>query len=380
MKKYEIVSEYIEQLLNAGATELPPENVIASRLGVSRCPVRQAIRDFENRGLIVTMPGVGTFVRGADHPALRKLVRRNKRIGVVTFALLPSAAPMFMGIQNTLNAHGYTMQSVYELPVGNEPVRSTETIDGLAVDMIDGALVIPPNEFSVSHETLVRRLEEFRRESGLPVIVLERRLKGYSGSSVSIDNAAGSALAVEAFLAAGRKVIGYLGKTDYSVGAERFAGYKRALIENGFEPEPTLWANDTSGDAFIHNLPDFIAGNLPHILKHHPGCRSFVTFSYSVAYQAFRFLKRSGLWEDSFRFAGYDCVDGLDAEFYHCYSVIERPMYEVGANGCRLLLELIENNRPDEVILRRENPVLRMPGPAAKTAERKNEIFTYEAE
>ena len=202
MKKYEIVSEYIEQLLNAGATELPPENVIASRLGVSRCPVRQAIRDFENRGLIVTMPGVGTFVRGADHPALRKLVRRNKRIGVVTFALLPSAAPMFMGIQNTLNAHGYTMQSVYELPVGNEPVRSTETIDGLAVDMIDGALVIPPNEFSVSHETLVRRLEEFRRESGLPVIVLERRLKGYSGSSVSIDNAAGSALAVEAFLAA----------------------------------------------------------------------------------------------------------------------------------------------------------------------------------
>lgn len=361
MKKHEIVSQYIEKRLTAGATELPPENVIAADLGVSRCPVRQAIRDFENRGLIVTVPGVGTFARGSQHPALRKLRQRNKRIGVATFSLVPSAAPMFMGIQHMLNEHGYTMQSFYELEPGNDRARP-ETIDWLTGGAIDGALVIPPNEFSVSHETLVRRLEQFRRESGLPVIVLERRLKGYAGSSVSIDNAAGSALAVEAMFAVGRHEVGYLGKTDYSVGMERFAGYKRALIENGFEPDSSLWANDMSGDAFIHNLPDFIAEHLPRILERHPECRSFVTFSYSIAYQAFRYLKRSGLWNSSFRFAGYDVVDGLDPEFYSCFSVIERPMYDVGANGCKLLLELIEDGKPDEIVMRKECPILRNPG------------------
>lgn len=49
--------------------KLPPERTLASRLNVSRSVIREALRVLEDRGLIVTVPGSGRFVRAVAREA-----------------------------------------------------------------------------------------------------------------------------------------------------------------------------------------------------------------------------------------------------------------------------------------------------------------------
>jgi DNA-binding GntR family transcriptional regulator len=59
--------------------ELLSQKAIAARLGVSRIPVREALRVLDGEGLVVNEPGVGTRVRLFDIEGLRELyeVRQN---------------------------------------------------------------------------------------------------------------------------------------------------------------------------------------------------------------------------------------------------------------------------------------------------------------
>jgi GntR family transcriptional regulator len=60
----EQVHAALATLLHGRATgeQLPPEPQLAHQLGVSRATLREAMRSFEERGLIVRRHGVGTFV------------------------------------------------------------------------------------------------------------------------------------------------------------------------------------------------------------------------------------------------------------------------------------------------------------------------------
>lgn len=76
---YEQVAERIHASISSGAfpagSRLPSERELAQRLGVSRPAVREAIGALQNRGLVVTRHGSGTYVtaqggRVGEAPAL----------------------------------------------------------------------------------------------------------------------------------------------------------------------------------------------------------------------------------------------------------------------------------------------------------------------
>lgn len=57
---------YIEELISNGKLKSGypiVETVFAERLHVSRTPVREALKDLENDGFVISYPGKGTFVR-----------------------------------------------------------------------------------------------------------------------------------------------------------------------------------------------------------------------------------------------------------------------------------------------------------------------------
>ena len=58
----EALKELLGQTYHAG-DQLPPEPQLADELGISRSTLREAMRSFEERGLISRRQGVGTFVR-----------------------------------------------------------------------------------------------------------------------------------------------------------------------------------------------------------------------------------------------------------------------------------------------------------------------------
>ncbi|MDD3886291.1 MAG: GntR family transcriptional regulator [Victivallaceae bacterium] len=359
MKKYETVMAYVDQLLAGGIKKLPAESELAAELNISRCPVRQALDQLEKDGRIITYPGVGRFVPGLEPVGVRRQKQLHRLIGVATYEMLSSTTPMLMGVQQKLLDAGFLISNLFDLPnysTGGNTIAHLE-------DAVDGMLIAPPSELQISHPTLVDNLNAFRAKTGLHVVVLGRQLANYNGSRVVIDNASGSALAVEEILADGTTEIAYLGKNDYRVGIDRYAGYRRALNENNLEVDPSLVILDHSGVQFQQQLDALIAAELPPLLNRHPSCRNFVTFSYLMAHAAYCYCRKLGMPMEEFRFFGYDVEPGLSNDFYNRYTVIERPMEEIGRSGAAMLLELIESGRPNtDFLVRRVQPELRSAG------------------
>lgn len=74
-KYYEIIDE-IKALIVNGALKtgekMPPERELAERFGVSRVPVREALKILEYMGVLENVPGEGLYIRNIDIPELIK--------------------------------------------------------------------------------------------------------------------------------------------------------------------------------------------------------------------------------------------------------------------------------------------------------------------
>lgn len=54
--------EYIQNAFHEGLTKLPPENVVAQNLGISRVTLRRALGELERDGVVIRIQGRGTFI------------------------------------------------------------------------------------------------------------------------------------------------------------------------------------------------------------------------------------------------------------------------------------------------------------------------------
>lgn len=71
--KQSLLSQLRDKILDGsyGPTEIIPEQGLAESFGVSRTPVREALKQLENEGLVKIRPRVGTFVR---YPTRREVI------------------------------------------------------------------------------------------------------------------------------------------------------------------------------------------------------------------------------------------------------------------------------------------------------------------
>jgi len=72
------VAEYLrEEILWSGRYhkgQHVEENEIAERLNISRAPVREALRELENQGLLIYVPRKGTFIPNFDHDDMMEIL------------------------------------------------------------------------------------------------------------------------------------------------------------------------------------------------------------------------------------------------------------------------------------------------------------------
>ena len=84
---YEQIVEQIEQQVIDGTLQagdqLPPERQLATKFGVSRTAVREAVKALRQRGLIDVHPGRGTFVTNDTSQALHRSLGLALRIGEI---------------------------------------------------------------------------------------------------------------------------------------------------------------------------------------------------------------------------------------------------------------------------------------------------------
>jgi LacI family transcriptional regulator len=135
------------------------------------------------------------------------------------------------GVTSVAREHGY-----HVVLANSEENRKLESqqIQMLANLRVDGLIFTPTGGNR-------RQLESSFISSGIPVIQVDRRVRGLPADAVLADNVGGAQQAVEALLDAGHTRIGILaGSQLVTTGKARLAGYRRALEARGIAFDESL--------------------------------------------------------------------------------------------------------------------------------------------
>ncbi len=172
---------------------------------------------------------------------------RSMTVGLVLGDITnPFYTDVTAAIQRELHTAGYAV-----MLCGNDGsvTLQEEHIALLRDRMVDGLIMSPTGR----DEQLRAMLEQTR----IPVVLIDRTLNGFDCDSVVLDNRAAVSDAMSYLISLGHRRIGFIsGQLESFTGAERLAGYKKALARSGidFEPELVQLGNFRSDDAYNATL------------------------------------------------------------------------------------------------------------------------------
>jgi LacI family transcriptional regulator len=187
---------------------------------------------------------------------------------------------------------------------------------------------------------------ELDRE-GVPMVMVNRRAEGVDAPSITADDAAGVALAVEHLAAQGHRRIAHLaGPQSTSTGVVRAKAFRSSVRELDLDDNPSLvvasdfWSEDAGAAALRRLLATgaevtaIVAGNDLIAL----GC-------YDV------FAERGILCPDDVSVVGFNDMPFLD-KLRPPLTTVSVPHHQIGVEAARMLLESIEEpDRPARSVL-----------------------------
>jgi LacI family transcriptional regulator len=255
------------------------------------------------------------------------------------------------GVADTARAHGY---EVLLSNTDEDLETERKAVSVLAERRVDGLVVCPTDDGDHAHLEAVI-------SSGIPVVLLDRRVSGLAADTVGIDNRKAAKEATTRLIEQGHRRIGILtGGTPASVGRRlstpamkgverlaattvgaRAAGYRDALLAAGVSPRPEY----LSANGF--HREDAAAATRSMMMLPEPPTAIFA-FDSVLALGALQAFRAMGLHcPADVSLIGFD-----DAEWAEVVSpplsVVAQPVYEIGVAACNLLLARIngEQKRP----------------------------------
>ncbi len=207
---------------------------VAKKAGVSPATVSRVIND---------KPYVADAVRDRVLDAIRELQYHPNRVAqrlraakshLVGVLLSDIRNPFYTmaleGIEQILSEQGL---SVLICNSATRPERENDFITLLLAEEVAGIIISPTREQS---DALAKAVK-----SGVPVVVIDRRMTRPVTDVVLADNQYGARLAVQHFVEQGHRRIAILGGPQYlTSGRERYQGYLQALGEAGLPLDESL--------------------------------------------------------------------------------------------------------------------------------------------
>ena len=260
---------------------------------------------------------------------------RSKRTKTIALVLTDIANPFFTtiarGVEDAARAQGYAVMFC------NTDESETEEIEYIRVligRQVDGVLLVPATDSSAALQLL--------HKYGLPVVILDRRLRSGGVDEVRTDSEAGAHVAVSHLLDLGHRRIAVLtGPETVSTSADRVAGYRRAMAEEGLDPNDEMvffgGYNEASGFEMMRR-----------ILGSQRRPTAIFAANNFVAFGAIRALREAGLRtpEDMSIAVFDDLPPGW--VFDPFLTVVSQPAYEIGRQAAELMLERLAGKAPAE--------------------------------
>jgi LacI family transcriptional regulator len=191
----------------------------------------------EGRGRVVRDRGAGAGrVRAREREGARRgrgggrragvPAQRRRSVGLVVGDIEnPFFATLSRGVADVLEPAGYTLLLANS---DEDPAREARAIEALRTQ-VDGLLIAPAASTGADRT----------RDPGKPLVLLDRTVSGLEVDSVTVENAAGAARAVEHLIERGHRRIGLVTSgAGSSSTAQRIRGYRSALRKAGLAPDP----------------------------------------------------------------------------------------------------------------------------------------------
>lgn len=284
-------------------------------------------------------------LRYVPNAAARSLVQgRTHTVAAILSDLTnPFFTTLARGIEDTAQEHGYT------LFVGNTDEsldKEQHYLDALVSRRVDGLLLSPSPGKSHHLERIEQR--------GIPIVLIDRRLRGVAADVVRGDSYVGARRLVEHFLEQGYRDVAFVGgQPGISSLEDRLSGYRNAMEEAGLAERVYLGQYDrSSGEDITDMLVE--QGNVPEAIV---AANNLVAVGVLVA------LRRHTLRVPDD--VGLACFEDLEiaASMDPFLTVAEQPAYEMGRVAMELLIERMNGHRgppqervfPVELIVRRSS-------------------------
>jgi LacI family transcriptional regulator len=272
------------------------------------------------------------------NPMARSLrTARTNTVGLVIPDLTnPLVPPMVRGVADVLAPAGY---DAWIVNTDNDPDRERALIDSLRARQVDGLIVATAR---LEHAGLAAL-----HADRMPIVLANRVLAGGQISSVTADNATGSALAVDHLVALGHTRIAHVtGPEQTSTGLLRRRGYLQAMREHGMVEDPGLLANcaawtETDGARAFGELLDRGVDVTAVVAGHD-----------RVALGCYDVLAERGLsCPGDMSVIGFNDMPFMD-KMQPPLTTLRVAHYEIGAEAARLLLTAFEEpERPPRSVL-----------------------------
>ncbi|MCD7866803.1 MAG: LacI family transcriptional regulator [Clostridiales bacterium] len=250
-----------------------------------------------------------------------------KIIGVVIPELNNTfCAEILTEMEDVLRSHGY---AVIVCDCRTDGRLEREAVEFLLRKRVDG-LINMPVDVAGSH------LEAFR-ETGRPVVILDRKLPAPACDSVLVDNERAARDAVELFIRNGHRKIGIMaGPEKIYTAQERLGGYQKALEENGIPVQTSLIAR---GDYTIQSG----VRELKELVEKNPDMTAVFATNYETTMGAVIGINELGI-----RVPEQLSVIGFDNLQFACacsprLTIVSQPTAEIAREAARIMLGRLEN-------------------------------------
>lgn len=346
---YDKVMEDIADGKYDGGQRLPTEAELAKEFYVSRITSKKAMTKLAEDGVILRIPGRGSFVK--KDCAVPGVQKSSEAAGQI-IALVMGGYSSSYGLDIVNGAVDKAEELGLHLILknaGNDQKNESKIFKSLMASGVAG-IIIQPAHGELYNEVLLDAVY-----SKYPVVMIDRSLAGIDAPFVGVDNLSLGRQAVSKLIGCGHRNIALLALEDSQSSSlkERMQGFLEAFADHRLPVKREFWLTRISdsakakgiagGDTAAHEAyVDAIAAHL----RRHPEITAIFGTEYSASKAAWDAGRRVGKRvPEDLSIVSFD----FDSSYLglHILSHVKQPQKEIGSCAVKVLGDILRGKMPE---------------------------------
>lgn len=335
---FDSIKESIESKQYEADQQLPTEQELTKRFGVSRITVKRALDELEAEGYIYRRQGSGSFVMPEAERGGAKDEPFSQMIGFILPSFSSSGLSEYIqGASDEAASRGYhlSIHTTHE-----NTAKEREFLLGLPKGGIKGIIYYPTNARSNMDMIYAMYMNNY------PILTIDKHCEGLPVGNVVADNHGGGKMAADHLIKLGHSRIAFVSSVGLDAAPSvknRYFGYCQALMENDILNDPELVILDFLEECSLHGQQNYYELLINRLIN--CGVTAVQAENDSVAINVMKAALAAGVAvPEQLSVVGFD-NSGISASFAIPLSTVEQPFYDIGRKAVELIAAALETGQ-----------------------------------